>query len=294
VDIGGCASAFVFSGPLQHNARMTRLILVRGLKTLSFALFLASSPGFSSCGGSSTANSSNRANAGVPTYGYEIVNTYSHARDSFTQGLEYHNGKLFESAGGEGSSSLRLVELGTGKVLDKVDVPMPYFAEGLTLLNGKLHQLTWQNQVGFIYDANSLSKIGQFNYDGEGWGLTNDGTSLILSDGSNRIRFLDPGSFKVTRTIAVVDGNKPVDSLNELEYINGEIYANIWHRDLVAIINPQTGKVNAWLNLSGLLKPNDVQDQEAVLNGIAFDAASNRLFVTGKLWPKLFEIRVKR
>jgi glutamine cyclotransferase len=264
---------------------MTRIIL-------SFALFLTFSLCTSSCAGDSTANS-NRAN-GVPTYGYEVVNTYSHARDSFTQGLEYHNGKLFESAGGEGTSSLRVVELDSGKVLDKVDVPMPYFAEGLTLFNGKLHQLTWQNEVGFIYDANSLSKIDQFRYDGEGWGLTNDGTSLILSDGTNRIRFIDPGSFKVSRTIAVLDGNKPIDSLNELEYINGEIYANIWHRDMIAIINPQTGKVNAWLNLTGLLKPGEVHDEEAVLNGIAFDAGSNRLFVTGKLWPKLFEIRVKK
>jgi len=178
-------------------------------------------------------------------------------------------------------------------VLDKVDVPMPYFAEGITLLNSKIYQLTWQHGVGFIYDANTLSKIGQFNYQGEGWGLTNDGQSLILSDGTNRIRFLDPDSFKVTKTISVLDGNKPIDSLNELEFFDGQIYSNIWHRDLIAVINPQTGRVNAWVDLKGLLKPGDVRDEEAVLNGIAYDSANKRLFVTGKLWPKLFEIRIK-
>ncbi|HSE31238.1 MAG TPA: glutaminyl-peptide cyclotransferase [Pyrinomonadaceae bacterium] len=246
--------------------------------------------GTSSCGGSASNVSTPD---GTPTYGFEVVNTFKHATDSFTQGLEYREGKLYESAGGDGTSSLRLVELETGRVLDKVDVPMPYFAEGLTLLNGKIYQLTWQNGVGFIYDSKTFSKIGQFNYDGEGWGLTNDGQSLILSDGTNSIRFLDPGSFKVTKTIAVLDGNKPIASLNELEYFDGQIYSNIWHRDQVAIINPQTGKVTAWLNLKGLLQPGEVRDEEAVLNGIAYDSTNKRLFVTGKLWPKLFEIRVK-
>jgi len=230
----------------------------------------------------------------VPTYGYEVVRVYQHSTDAFTQGLEYRNGKLYESTGGEGESSLRLVELESGKVLDKVDVPMPYFAEGITLLNGKIYQLTWQNQVGFIYDATTLSKIGQFNYEGEGWGLTNDGQSLILSDGTNQLRFLDPGTFKVTKTIAVREGNSPIDSLNELEYFNGEIYSNVWHRDVVAIINPQTGRVNGWIDLKGLLPPGEAGDPEAVLNGIAHDAASQRVFVTGKLWPKLFEIRIKK
>ena len=248
--------------------------------------------GASSCGGSSSSNTG--TDGTPPVYGYEVVNTFNHARDSFTQGLEYHQGKLYESAGGDGSSSLRLVELETGRVLDKVDVPMPYFAEGLTVLNGKIFQLTWQHGVGFIYDANTFSKVGQFNYDGEGWGLTNDGQSLILSDGTNRIRFLDPSSFKVTKTITVLDGNKAINSLNELEYFDGQIYSNIWHRDQIAIINPQTGKVTAWLNLTGLLKADDVRDEEAVLNGIAYDSTNKRLFVTGKLWPKLFEIRIKR
>ena len=245
-------------------------------------------------GASSTTNSASaNRNGAAPSYGYEVVNVYPHATDAFTQGLEYHDGKMFESTGGEGTSSLRLVEVETGKVLDKLDVPLPYFAEGLTLLNGKIYQLTWQHQVGFIYDATSLSKIGQFNYQGEGWGLTNDGQSLIVSDGTSQIRFLDPGTFKVVRTIAVVDANRPIDNLNELEYFNGEIYANVWHRDVIAIIDPHTGRVNAWINLRGL-KPADATDEEAVLNGVAYDAARQRLFVTGKLWPKLFEIRIKK
>ena len=271
---------------------MSRHILSSMVKTPLFLLLVISCLGASSCQGEATKTPP--PNVPVATYGYEVVNTYSHARDAFTQGLEYRDGRLLEGTGGDGESSLRLVELETGRVLDKVDLPLPYFGEGITLLNGKIYQLTWQNEVGFIYDAGTLSKIGQFNYKGEGWGLTNNGQSLILSDGTSQIRFLDPGSYRVTKTIAVLDGNKPVDSLNELEYIDGEIYANIWHRDVIAIINPQTGKVTGWIDLKGLLTPGDVRDEEAVLNGIAYDTASKRLFVTGKLWPKLFEIRVKR
>jgi glutamine cyclotransferase len=258
-------------------------------KALFIGLFVCTLSG-SSCNGGGSATS----NGKVPTYGYEVVKAYPHSTDAFTQGLEYRGGKLFESTGGEGESSLRLVDLETGKVLDKLDVPMPYFAEGLTLLNGKIYQLTWQNQVGFIYDANTLSKIGQFNFEGEGWGLTNDDQSLILSDGTSEIRFLDPDTFKVTKTIAVRDGNRPIQKLNELEYFNGEIYANVWHQDEIAIVNPQTGRVNGWVDLKGLLQPGEVSDPEAVLNGIAHDATSQRVFVTGKLWPKLFEIRIKK
>src|SRR6185503_9344736 len=190
--------------------------------------------------------------------------------------------------------SLRNVDLQTGRILKQVEVPEPFFAEGIALLNNKIYQLTWQHQLGFIYDAQSFEKLGQFNYNGEGWGLTTDGQSLILSDGSNRIRFLDPDSFRVTKTIAVMDGKVPVDQLNELEFVNGEIYANIWHEDRIAVVNPQTGRVTAWIDLAGLLQPGDVDDPEAVLNGIAYDQSSGRLFVTGKLWPRLFEIKIKR
>jgi glutamine cyclotransferase len=227
-------------------------------------------------------------------YGYEIVHVFPHDPDAFTQGLEFRNGKLLESTGEEGKSSLRSEELETGKVLEKVDVPPPFFAEGITLLNAKIYQLTWQHQLGFIYDYESFQKTGQFSYTGEGWGLTNDGRSLILSDGTNRLRFLDPDSFRVTKTIAVLDGNTPVNEINELEYVKGEIYANIWHNNRIAMINPETGRVTGWIDLTGLLPPNEVQDEEAVLNGIAYDERSGRLFVTGKLWPRLFEIRLKQ
>jgi glutamine cyclotransferase len=153
--------------------------------------------------------------------------------------------------------------------------------------------LTWQHQLGFIYDALTFDKIGQFNYQGEGWGLTNDGASLILSDGSNRIRFLDPDNFQVKKTIAVLDKSAPVTELNELEYIQGEIYANVWHVDRIARIDPQTGRIVGWIDMRGLLSPGEVQDEEAVVNGIAYDESTGRMFVTGKLWPKLFEIRLK-
>jgi glutamine cyclotransferase len=233
-------------------------------------------------------------NAPVPTYGYEVVHVWPHDPRAFTQGLVFHDGKLLESTGQEGSSSLRRVEPETGKVLQKVDVPAPYFAEGITLLKGKIYQLTWQHQLGFIYDAWTFEQIGKFNYQGEGWGLTNDGQSLILSDGTNRIRFVDPDNFQVRKTIAVVDGNAPVTEINELEYVQGEIYANIWHADRIARIDPLSGRIVGWIDLTGLLARGEVQDEEAVLNGIAYDEPNRRLFVTGKLWPKLFEIRLTR
>jgi glutamine cyclotransferase len=230
----------------------------------------------------------------IPTYGYEVVHTWPHDPNAFTQGLVFQDGKLLESTGEVGRSSLRRVEIETGKVLHKVDVPPPYFAEGIALLKGKIYQLTWQDQEGFIYDAWTFQKIGKFSYRGEGWGLTTDGESLILSDGTNRIRFLDPANFQVRKTVAVVDDLKPLTEINELEYVQGEIYANVWHANRIARIDPQTGNVLGWIDLTGLLAPGEVQDEEAVLNGIAYDADSGRLFVTGKLWPKLFEIRLKR
>jgi glutamine cyclotransferase len=223
-----------------------------------------------------------------------VVHTFPHDRSAFTQGLVFHDGKLLESTGQVGHSSLRRIELETGKVQQQVDVDAPYFAEGITVLKGKIYQLTWQQGVGFIYDAWTLEKLGEFNYRGEGWGLTNDGQSLVLSDGSNRIRFLDPANFEVRRTITVVEGGTPVSQLNELEYIQDEIYANVWHNNRIARIDPRTGAVAGWIELSGLLGQGEVSDEEAVLNGIAYDETNGRLFVTGKLWPKLFEIRLIR
>lgn len=233
-------------------------------------------------------------NAVVQNFGFEIVNIWPHDPSAFTQGLVFLDGKMIESTGQVGRSSLRNVEIQTGRILKKIDVPPPYFAEGITLLDNKIYQLTWEQQLGFIYDAQSFEKLGEFKYDGEGWGLTTDGRSLILSDGSNRIRFIDPDSFQVTKTIAVMDAKVPVRDLNELEFVNGEIYANIWHDDRIAVVNPQTGRVTAWIDLAGLLQPGDVEDPEAVLNGIAYDQSTERLFVTGKLWPKLFELKIKR
>lgn len=228
----------------------------------------------------------------VPVYTYEIVNVYPHDASAFTQGLVYYQGALFESTGLNGSSSLRKVSLETGQVMKKVDVPSQYFAEGLALFNGKLLQLTWQNRVGFIYDQETFQQVGTFNYSGEGWGLAHDGRSLILSDGTSQIRFLDPNTFQVQRTITVRDRGQAVARLNELEYVNGEIFANIWYTDRVARINPADGSVVGWIELNGLLTPQD-SSRADVLNGIAYDTATNRLFVTGKLWPKLFEIRLK-
>ena len=161
-------------------------------------------------------------------------------------------------------------------------------------MNGKIYQLTWQHQVGFIYDYQTFQKIGEFRYEGEGWGLTNDGRSLILSDGTNRIRFIDPDSFRVSRTIAVSENGKAIKRLNELEFIHGEIYANVWQEQRIATIDPQSGAVTAWIDCTDLLKRSGSANQEGVLNGIALDEASGRLFVTGKLWPKLFEIKIKK
>ncbi|HET6889797.1 MAG TPA: glutaminyl-peptide cyclotransferase [Pyrinomonadaceae bacterium] len=229
----------------------------------------------------------------VPLYGYEVVNTFPHDPDAYTQGFIYHEGKFLESTGRQGKSSLRSVELETGKVLNQVNVPTPYFAEGITVLNGKIYQLTWQHHTGFIYDAATLKKLSEFSYEGEGWGLTNDGSSLILSDGTDRIRFLDPSTFKVQKTIAVLDKRVPVARLNELEFIRGEIYANVWTEDRIARIDAKSGRVTGWIQLAGLIPRTELHDEEAVLNGIAYDEAQGRLFVTGKLWPKVFEIRIK-
>ena len=251
------------------------------------------------CQPSTNSGSSNKtieapANGPTPKYSYQIVNIFPHDSNAFTQGLILMDGKLLESTGQEGFSSLRRVELESGKVLKKVDVPVPYFAEGLTALNGRLYQLTWQHNTGFIYDAQTFDRLGEFNYQGEGWGLTTDGQSLILSDGSNLLRFIDPAGFRVTRSIRVTDGSAPVRELNELEYVNGEIYANVWHDNRIATIDPQSGHVKAWIDLNGLMPESELQDPEAVLNGIAYDQANDKLIVTGKLWPRLFEIKVKR
>jgi glutaminyl-peptide cyclotransferase len=184
------------------------------------------------------------------------------------------------------------VDLKTGKVRQKVDLPARHFGEGLALLKGKLYQLTWKDQVGFIYDAATLKQTGEFRYTGEGWGLTTDGTSLILSDGTNRLRFIDPDTFKVTRTVEATHQGKPVNHLNELEYIDGEIYANIWGADLIARLDPATGRATGVINCTALFPPARRTTPEQVLNGIAWHPETRRLLITGKWWPEVFEVRL--
>ncbi len=232
--------------------------------------------------------------ADIPEYLFEVVNTWPHDAKAFTQGLIFYDDALLESTGQYGESSLRKVDLRTGRVLKQINVPAQYFAEGLALLGGKVFQLTWTTRKGFIYDPQTFQKEGEFTYGGEGWGLTSDGESLIISDGTNQIRFLNAGNYEIKRTIEVLDNNRPLRDLNELEYVKGEIYANVWHSDRVARIDPQTGRILGWIDLKGLLAPAEQSDPEAVLNGIAYDEAGDRLFVTGKLWPKLFEIRLRK
>jgi glutamine cyclotransferase len=223
---------------------------------------------------------------------YRVVHAYPHDQQAFTQGLIFLDGHLYESTGIQGKSSLREEDLETGRILRYQDVPSQYFAEGLTDWGNTLIQLTWQSHVALVYDRATFRFLRSFPYDGEGWGLAHDAKSLILSDGSATLRFFDPATFRETRSITVKDHGKPVDQLNELEFIQGQIYANVWHTDRIARIAPASGKVMGWIDLSGLLPGNQRSSPEAVLNGIAYDPVHDRLFVTGKLWPKLFEIKV--
>ncbi len=223
---------------------------------------------------------------------YRVVHTYPHDQQAFTQGLIYVDGHLYESTGIEGKSSLREEDLDTGRILQFHDVPDKYFAEGLTEWGSTLIQLTWQSHIAFVYDLASFRFLRSFQYEGEGWGLTHDAKDLILSDGSATLKFFDPATFHETRSIIVKDHGKPIDQLNELEFIHGQIYANIWHADRIARISPATGAVLGWIDLSGLLPASQHSSAEAVLNGIAYDEAHDRLFVTGKLWPRIFEIQV--
>ena len=224
---------------------------------------------------------------GPTIYTYKIVKTYPHDTSAFTEGLVFDNGVLYESTGK--SSSLRRVDLEGGNVLQKVSLPEEYFGEGLTVINDSLVQLTWQNYIGFIYDKSSFSLQGNFSYSTEGWGLTYDGNRLIMSDGSSNLYFLNPVTFQKTGQVIVRDGNISVTNINELEYVNGDVYANIWLQQKIAIINPQNGVVKGWIDLSGIYQSNNIDD---VLNGIAYDSATGRLFVTGKDWPKLYQITI--
>jgi glutaminyl-peptide cyclotransferase len=225
--------------------------------------------------------------------GYQIVHIYPHDSKVFTQGLIYVDGHLYESGGLNGESSIRMVDLFTGQVLQRYNLPAEYFGEGLTDWGSNLIQLTWKAHKAFVYDRFSFSLLRTLQYDGEGWGLTHDSTQLIMSDGTSYLRFLDPKSLRETKRIRVTDeSGHPIENLNELEYVDGEVYANVWHSDEIVCISPGTGKVLGRIDLTGIVDRRELQNPEAVLNGIAYDAMGHRLLVTGKLWPKLFEIRV--
>ncbi len=249
---------------------------------------------------SNAANNAAKTNAPVPVYTYEIVKTYPHDPKAFTQGLVFHNGFLYEGTGGSRArgdnffSSLRKVELETGKVLQKTDLANEYFGEGITIFNNKIYQLTWREKTGFVYDLNDFKLLKQFSYSGEGWGLTNDSTNLILSDGTHVLRFINPETFEVVRTLAVFDEKgRPLMEINELEYIKGEIWANVWQEGEIVRIDPNTGKLVSRIDLTKLADEEMDSSRDAdVLNGIAYDSASERLFITGKKWNKLFEIKV--
>jgi glutaminyl-peptide cyclotransferase len=248
---------------------MTRLRLIVGAALLSAAL----------------------VRAATPEYGYKVIHVYPHDRSAFTEGLEYRAGYLYESTGREGQSVLRKVQLETGAVLQQIKLAPQLFGEGITVLDSKIVQLTYKTNLGFIYDQGGFKQQRVFSYPGEGWSLTNDGRQIFMDDGTSEIRIWDAVTLRELKRIKVHDGVKAIDNVNEMEFVGGEIYANIWMTDRVARISPVDGRVLGWVDLSGLLTEAE-REQTDVLNGIAYDALGGRLFVTGKLWPKLFEIQL--
>jgi glutamine cyclotransferase len=257
---------------------------------------------FTACPGDATSGSRDGAPPVVApdprVAGFTVIKSWPHDPGAFTQGLEFENGRLYEGTGTEGKSTLREVALETGETVRMVTLPAESFGEGITILGNRIYQLTWKSKKAYVYDLTTFKRVGEFSYDGEGWGLTNDGTSLIMSDGTATLYVRDPSTFVVSRTIEVKDGDTPVPKLNELEWVKGEIYANVWETDSLVRIDPQSGQVTGWVNLRGLfsssdrgryLKPGQAVD---VLNGIAYDDATDRLLVTGKWWPRIYQIRV--
>jgi glutaminyl-peptide cyclotransferase len=228
----------------------------------------------------------------LPVAGYLIQHVYPHDPGAFTQGLQYVDGVLYEGTGLNGRSSIRKVNLETGEVLQQRSVPAAYFGEGIVVWHNRLIELTWQSQVAFIYDRDTFNPTGTFHYEGEGWGLTHDGKNLVMSDGSAALRVLDPDTFAERRRINVSANGVPVRNLNELEWVQGEIFANVWQTNYIARVSPATGAVTGWIDLHGLLTAEEARRAD-VLNGIAYDAAHDRLFVTGKLWPKIFELTLR-
>ncbi len=227
-------------------------------------------------------------------YSFQVVHVYPHDRRAFTQGLEFHDGFLYEGTGLKGRSTLRKEDLESEEVLQETELAPQFFGEGITVLNGRIVQLTWQSHIGYIYDRSSFRLLKNFSYGGEGWGLANDGKQIYMSDGTAQIRCLDPETLQELRRFTVHDGGEEINELNELEWVRGEIYANIWQTDRIARISASDGRVLGWIDLTGLLPDQDRTPETDVLNGIAYDSAADRLFVTGKLWPKLFQIKLIR
>ena len=279
---------------MRTNPRMkhTLTTIARGVAAMAMtATFALAAPAPAHAASASAP----AATGSIPVYGYKVVHAYPHDLNAFTEGLFFQGGYLYESTGLDGRSSVRKVKLETGQVVERANLPPELFGEGITSWNGKLIGLTWKTQIGYLLDLDSFDTVGQFRYPGEGWGLTHDDTELVMSDGTPDIRFLDPLTQLEKHRIHVTAQGKPIDQLNELEWVDGEIYANIWQTDRIARIDPKTGNVVGWIDLKGLLPKTDtIANHTDVLNGIAYDPATKRLFVTGKMWPKLFEIRLVR
>ena len=277
--------------PRMNDSRMKKAgaLFAAGLVA---ACALLASPAASIAAASAPA----AANAAIPVYGYKVVHVYPHDLNAFTEGLFYLNGYLYESTGLDGHSSVRKVKLETGQVVERANLPEQFFGEGIAAWGDKLIGLTWKTQVGYVLDLDSFDTKGEFGYPGEGWGLTHDDTEIVMSDGTPDIRFLNPDTLIETHRIHVTAQGKPVDQLNELEWVDGEIYANIWQTDRIARIDPKTGEVVGWIDCRNLLPMKDfIPEHTDVLNGIAYDPATKRLWLTGKFWPKVFEVKlVKR
>lgn len=273
------------------------------MRLMLFLLFVATSLACSNGAGNAKPNvNAKTPAAALPVYGYEIVKAYPHDPKAFTQGLFLHNGGLFESTGEYGQSTIRKVDLESGKVLQKWDLPRENFGEGSTVLNDKIYMITWREEIGRVFDPNDLKLIKEFSYVGEGWGITTDGTNLIMSQGTHILKVLDPETFKQVKTIPVMrEDGRPLMNLNELEFVKGEIWANVWHSEdpsilgkpnYIARIDPNSGKLVGWIDLAGISPEDQRGNPENTLNGIAYDAANDRVFVTGKDWKKLYEIKI--
>lgn len=267
--------------------KIGKTVLLLATILLAFASFVS----MSSLAANATVNQTGLGP--VPVYGYKIINVYPHDKTAFTEGLVYDGETLYESTGLYDDSTLRQVDLTTGRILKLYRLDDEFFGEGLTLWKDQLIQLTWQSGIGFVYDKKSFNKTRSFDYNREGWGITTDGHRLIMSDGSDTLYFMNPDTFDDTGSVRVEYNGNPVSQLNELEFIKGEVYANVYYTSMIAIISPETGKVTGWIDLQGLVDRETEQGNIDVLNGIAYETDKDLLLVTGKLWPELFEIKIQ-